>query len=149
MQINNLISLRLDMYPSMSINQSDYFSITFPTGTTYTYNQIFGTGYYITPPTFSGQTILVYHDTTSSSSSYPQGSLYSLTFASFQAPPSTLPTSSLTLQILRNGYPIMYGSTILTAVSAVLQASVLVSNSIVWANTTYTFYINTSNALTA
>jgi hypothetical protein len=149
MVINSYVSLRFNMYPSMSINQSDYFSITFPSGTTYTYNQIYGTGYYVSPPTFSGQTVLIYHDTSSSAASYPEGSLYSLTFASFQAPPSTSPTDSITLQILRNGYPIMYGTAVLTATSASLSASVSVSSSIVWAHTTYTFTINTSNPLSA
>lgn len=135
------------MYPTMAINQSDYFSLTFPTGTTYTYNAIFGTGYYLSPPSFSGQTVYIYPDPASSASSYAANTLYSLTFASFTAPPSTLPTSAITLQILRNGYPIMYGTSTLTATSSTLSASVAVTNRIVWASTTYTFTITTSNPL--
>lgn len=149
MPINSLASLRFNLYPSMAINQSDYFSITFPADTSYTYNQIFGTGYYVSPPTFSGQTVLIYHDTTSSASSYSQGSLYSITFASFKAPASTSPTGNLLLQILRNGYPIMYGNAVLTATSASLSATVSVTNTVVWASTSYIFSINISNPLSS
>jgi hypothetical protein len=133
----------------MAINQSDYFSITFPTNTTYSFSNTFGTGYYLSPPTFFGQTVLIYHNTATSASSYAQGSLYSLTFVSFQAPASTLTTGPLTIQVLRNGYPIMFGTTTLTAVSATLTASVIITNSIVWTNTSYTFSITTNNPLTA
>lgn len=73
MKINQYVSLQFDIYPSMMINQSDTLSIAFPNEITYTYTQIVGTGYYISPPTFSGQTVLITHDTSLSASSFDKG----------------------------------------------------------------------------
>jgi hypothetical protein len=147
MRVNTLVSLRFIMYLPMTISRNDYFSITFPTGTSYSFTIVFGTGLYTTP-TFSGQTVLIYH-ATSSAVYFNQTSLYSLTFSSFQAPGSTLTTGPLTVQVMRNGYPIVYGSSTLTAVNGILTASVSMGSSTVWANTSYVFIINTSNPLTS
>lgn len=148
MTVNSLTTLRFNIFPTMALSRNDYINITIPTGTSFSYSNIFGTGFYKTPPTFSGQSVLIYHNT-SSSLTYPQNALYSITFQNIQAPPSTLPTSSLILQVLRSGYPIMQGSSVLTATRATLTASVTLASSIVWATTSYTFTININNPLSS
>lgn len=148
MTVNSLATLRFNIYPTMTLSRNDYINITIPTGTSFSYSNIFGTGFYRTPPTFSGQSALIYHNV-SSSLTYPQNSLYSITFQTIQAPPSTLPTSALIVQIFRSGYPIMQGSSVLTAVRATLTASVTLTSSIVWATTSYTFTININNPLSS
>lgn len=148
MTVNSLTTLRFNIFPTMTLSRNDYINITIPTGTSFSYSNIFGTGFYRTPPTFSGQSALIYHNS-SSSLTYPQNSLYSITFQNIQAPPSTLPTSSLIFQVIRNGYPIMQGSSVLTAVRATLTASVALTSSVVWATTSYTFTINMNNPLSS
>lgn len=148
MTVNSLTTLRFNIYPTMTLSRNDYINITIPAGTSFSYSNIFGTGFYKTPPTFSGQSVLIYHNT-SSSATYPQNALYSITFQNIQAPPSTLPTSSLILQVIRSGFPIMQGTSVLTAIRATLTASVSLTNSIVWAITSYTFTINLNNPISS
>lgn len=149
MIVNRNVALRFNMILSMTISQSDYFSITFPSNSTFSYNTIIGTSYYILPPSISGSTVTIYPNTSINTQNYLQNSLYSLTFSNFQAPPSTLTTGAVSMQVLRNGYPIMIGSSTLTATNAQANFTITVANLVVWANTSYTFSLNTSNPLSS
>ncbi len=71
--INTLAGLRFSAFLAVPINQDDYFSIEFPTGITYTYNNVYGISYYELPPTISGQTLYI-HDNKTIYQTYPQGS---------------------------------------------------------------------------
>jgi hypothetical protein len=91
-----------------STNEKDTFKIIFPNDSVFTYSSMFGSSFYVDPPTISGQNIFISYDlATVTSAPYVQNDGYTITIANFQAPPSALPTGSITLQILRNGYPIM------------------------------------------
>lgn len=148
MTVNSFVALRFTAVLAVPINQNDYFSITFPTGTTFSYNLIFGISFYSLPPTISGQTVLIYHNSTVTAT-FAKNSAYILTFQNFQAPPSTAPTQNIVFSVLRNGYPIMTGSSTLTAVSSTLTASVSVANTRVATLTSYTFSITMSNPLSS
>lgn len=78
---------------------------------------ILGTASYNNNPTVSGQTILIRHSSAISSTQTYSGP-YTLVIQQFLAPPSTIPTGSITFSVLRNSYPIMTGSGTLTAVAA-------------------------------
>ena len=148
MPVNSYVGLRFNVSLAVTINKNDYFSIVFPNGTTFSYNQIYGTSYYKIPPTISGQTVLIYHSDTVLSS-FDQNSEYIITFYGFNAPPSTLPTDPITFSVLRNGFPIMTGSASVTAISSSLSANVSVANKRVAALTSYTFNINMTNPLSS
>jgi hypothetical protein len=148
MPVNSLVGLRFNVSLTVTINQNDYFSIVFPNGTTFSYDQIYGTSYYKIPPTISGQTVLIYHSD-SVIGSFSQNSEYIITFFYYNAPPSTLPTDPITFSVLRNGFPIMTGSASVTAVSSTLSASVSVTNRRVAALTSYIFNITMSKPLSS
>ena len=148
MTVNSLVGLRFTAVLAVPINRNDYFSITFPSGTTFSYNSIYGISFYNLPPTISGQTVLIYHNSTVTRT-FNQSTAYIITFQNFQAPPSTAPTDNITFSVLRNGYPIMTGTASLTAVSSTLNASVTLSNTKVATLNNYIFTITMSNPLSS
>lgn len=133
MVVNRPVSFRFDLTLSMTININDYFAITFPTEISFRYSNLFGTGFYLKPPTVSNKTVIIYHDTSINAQPYNRNTNYSITLASLTAPPSTLTTSPITIEVLRNGYPIMLGSSTLKALNSILNATLSVPNSVVWA----------------
>ena len=148
MTVNSLVGLRFNVTLTVTINQNDYFTIVFPNGTSFSYNQLYGTSYYKIPPTISGQTVLIYHSD-SVISSFSQNTEYIITFFDYNAPPSTLPTDPIIFSVLRNGFPIMTSSASVTALSSTLSANVTAANKKVAVITSYTFSIATSNALSS
>lgn len=142
-----MVGLRFDMNLAAAVDQNDIFSVTFPSGTVFTYANCFGTGIFTTP-TVSGQTVLISQNT-SYLKTYGQNSNFSISLSNFQAPPSTLPTSSITIQILRNGYAKMIGGSSVTAVTGTLSGTVSLGSTTVWANTSNTFTITISNGLSS
>ena len=149
MTVNKYVQLRFNFTLSASINRNDYFRIVFPTGTTFAYsNPILGTGVYTEPPTIAGQTVEVYHHSSVTPTQIYSG-VYILVIQSFQAPPSTIPTQPIVFSVIRNGYPIMTGSTSLQASADTLTASVSVTNPQVLTNTSYTFSIPLTHALSS
>jgi len=148
MTVNTYVGLRFNAVLAVPINQNDYFSITFPTGTTFSYNLIYGITFYSLPPTISGQTVFIYHNA-SVVATFAKNTAYIITFQDFLAPPSTYPTDKIVFSVLRNGYPLMTGSASLTAESSNLSASVTVANSKVSTVTSYTFTITMSNPISS
>jgi hypothetical protein len=67
----------------------------------------------------------------------------------FLAPPSTIPTGSIIFSVLRKGYPIMTGSSTLTAVAAALSATASMNVTTVLATTSYTFSIPITQPLSS
>jgi hypothetical protein len=145
--VNAFVGLRFQMTLSMTINQADTLNVVFPNGTTFIYSNVFGTSFYSTP-VITGQSVTVSSDPSVIGTNL-QNTDYTISLLNFQAPPSTVPTNPIIFQIQRNGYPIMAGSASLTAVTAVLLASVSLASSTVWARTSYTFVINTSHPLSS
>jgi hypothetical protein len=148
MTVNSLVGLRFNVTLTVTINQNDYFSIIFANGTSFSFNQLYGSSYYKIPPTISGQTVLIYHSE-SVISSFSQNTEYIITFFDFKAPPSSLPTDPIIFSVIRNGFPIMTSSASVTALSSTLSANVSVANKKVAVLTTYTFNITTSNPLSS
>lgn len=93
--VNTFVGLRFQMTLSMTINQADTFSITFPNGTNFVYSAVYGTSFYSTP-VISGQTVLISSDL-SVTGTFAQNTDYTLTLTNFQAPASTIPTSPIIL----------------------------------------------------
>jgi hypothetical protein len=113
----------------------------------FTLNQVYGA--ILTPSTTISGSVITIVDATTSSFTRDQSFVYILTAQYFKAPPSTLTTGALTFSVLRNGYPLMTGSTTLTATAGALTASVSTAVSTVWQNTSYIFSITTSNPLSS
>ena len=149
MSVNSIVPITLTMNLSMQINQNDQFQVVFPSTTSFSYTNIIGSSPGTYGVSITGQTVLMTQQNTPAT--FAVDSNYLLNMFNMQAPPSTATTDPLTAQVLRNGYPIMTGSATLTATPASLasQISVAVADSVVWANTTYTFTLNTANALSS
>lgn len=147
MTVNKMVGLRFDMGLADTVDQNDVFTIVFPTGTSFTYASILGTGIFLTP-VITGQTVSISQDTTFLKT-FSKNSNYTINFYNFKAPPSTQVSSPIVLRVLRNSYPKMTGSVTVQAVASTLNASVSAAVSTVWANTTYSFVVNISDSLSS
>ena len=149
MTVNSLIPLAFYTSFVSTISQNDYFTLIFPTGSTYAYSSVGGTGQPYDTPVIAGQSVQIKHLISASSVPLHSGD-YTLVFRNFLASPSTLPTNNFTMTVYRNNYPILTGTANITAVADTLSnASAVPAVRTVLTTTSYVFTIPLTQPLSA
>lgn len=126
MTVNKLVSLKFIFSLVDTVSRLDTITITFPTGSTINYTSVS-----TSPGTHNAQmtgsnTLTVTFPTTFPRQ--PSGSVFTYTFNSYTAPPSTQSTDAFTVSISQNGYVKQQGSTTIQAVANTLTFTVTPTN---------------------
>ena len=149
MGVNNFIGgLTFSFDLTDTISFRDYFLITFPTDTTISFListstiRLLSTTY-----TSSNQSLVILQNT--SNSNFGSGTQVNITFIRYKAPPSTMPSGSITLTVMNNGYAKMTASATITAIANNYTLNVSAASTVVNLYTNYTFTFTMSDPLTS
>lgn len=137
--VNNLgggLSFKFSLPDTISSN--DYFVIAFPSTTSINYTTRTGSISIQSAAYNSTNTSLVLFQS-STNPNYAAGTSITLTFIKYRAPPSTRPTTPITLTIFSFGYSKMTASSTVTAVANNYSLSVTSASNTVNTFTSYSF----------
>lgn len=101
--VNTLVRVKFSFVLPDYMNNFDDIRITFPAEVPITYTSVNGIGSYSTSTSVSGQVITIVQSRLISKLFNP-ASTYFLNLNSITAPPSTLTSGTITLEIIRNGF---------------------------------------------
>lgn len=147
MTVNQIYTIRFAFTTTNLMSSSDYFTITFPTGSTIDLSlSAIGSTIGVNPTnaTFINSILTLYLSGVSGAIS-PQTIF--ITLSNFRAPLSTLPTGNFVFQVVASGYPRMIGYQNLVALVNSLTATVARNSTTVNVLTTLTFSITSTDGL--
>ena len=145
--VNRQVTLIFTFTLPDAISQADTIAITFPTGTSINYITKFCPQLNLTNGVFTSP--ILSFSQSPSSPIVPAQTAVSLTFASYQVPPSTAPTAAITLSILNNGYLKMSCSSTLTPTANTYIGTVTTTDPSINSLSSYSLSFTMSDGLTS
>jgi hypothetical protein len=148
MGVNNYLGgLTFSFTLTDTITLKDYFVVTFPTGTSITSTQNAST-IKLQSVTYNPTSLALTMLQNSTNPNNYAGTVVTITFIRFKAPPSIKPSSPITFTILNNGFSKMIASATITAVANNYTLSAVATSKVVNVFTSYNFSFTMSDALT-
>ena len=148
--INSLTSLIFNFTLADTISKSDYFQLTFPAGTTFSFVAIASSNLnlFSSGVTFNSTNLTLIMRQASTSPTRFAGTVCTITIGRYTAPPSTKTTDPFTFQVYTStGGLKMQGLATISATANTYIATVGAASSNINKNTSYTFIVTTLDSM--
>ncbi len=148
--VNSLTSLIFNFSLTDTISKSDYFQLTFPSGTTFSFVAIASSNLnlFSSGVTYNSTNLTLIMRQASTSPNRFAGTVCSITMGRYTAPPSTKITDSFSLQVYTStGGLKMQGLATITATANTYTTTVGAASYNINKNTSYTFTVTTLDSM--